>query len=218
MKKRIGILLIFIIIGLISIEILVRNNLPVNRAEMNYTIYYEEKLKNEKKLLLETKYFSYYFKHYDEESYIEFADGTTYDIYEAFNEGYIFLGDLMQEIEIEKVPNFELVININKKQELARKITQRDWNIYYYHINDIQISFSTETENLLDLINANKFSATNIIDILNYMAEEKIVKKTNSDKFDLYENEKYRIFVKDWHIYFGDKDLSEEKIEEYHKK
>lgn len=219
MKKRIGFILIFVVVGLILIEIFVRVNTPVNHAGMDYTLYYNENNDNERKLLLETKYFTYYFKHYDEESFIKFADGATYNIFEAFKEGYIFLGDLIPKIEIEKVPNFKLDININTKQDFVRKIIQRDWNIYYYHINDVQFVFDNNTtENLLDLITANEFSVPSIVDILDYMVEKNKIEKTNIAEYDLYETDAYKIFIKDWYVYFGDKTLSVEKIEKYHKK
>ncbi len=207
MKFRLFIILTLVIAGMIAIEIYFRSKEEPDYLFMNYEIKYQEKQDNPEKLLINRGYFSYYFVHYDPDAYILFANGDKFSISDAINNNYIFLGDLIKKVNIEKRANFTLAFTENIKQDLARKYYVEQTNIYYYHLNDIQLILDNKKENLLDLIASGDITINMIMDYLDELVKEKEISKEEKDDYLIYKGKNYKIIIKDKNIYFGNKDL-----------
>ena len=83
MKKRLFFIISFVLIGLIIIDIYFKNNKNINYYDMDYQIYYNENINNPLEYLTEINYVTYYFEHYDPDSYIEFANNDKISIKDA---------------------------------------------------------------------------------------------------------------------------------------
>ncbi len=204
MKKRIIFILCFLVIGILCIEIYIRTHQKVNYQELSYKIIYEEKEENSKEELEKRKYYTYYFVHFDPKGKVQFENKDTFLIKEAYEKGYIFLGDLLKQINIDKEYTFTLKAHVNEEQELARKIVIDDYHIYYYKINDIQIN-ANATENLLEVL---KRRDLKINDLLTYM--ERNFTKEKIKKEDIYQMNELFVYINEHNIYFGNEDLKKE--------
>lgn len=211
MKRRVIFILLFVIIGIILITIYTKPKEYTNYLELDYEIIYNEDEKNSSALLMNTKYFNYNFTNYDENSYVLFSNNAKFGIKEALEKNYLFLGDLLKEINITKEYNFSLQANFNKEQELERKLRVENKDIYYYKINDIQVTTETK-ENLLELLNENILG---LEDILQYVTTKGITKE--KDNYKEYLIGDLKIIIDEDNVYFGNMDLNKKLIQDFKK-
>ena len=207
MKKRIIALICFILIGLIAIEIYIRQKSPKDYYLMDYTINYEVNVEYPEKLLLKGEYIDYYFTHYDENSSVKFASGDVFSIQEALNNNYILLGDILNKIDITKKANFTLEFHQNEQDVLVRKYFLNNLNVFYYEINDIKVKNDNKNENMLELLENNKLDLDTII---LYLKQE--FKEDKEDLYTVYTKDDLKIYLKETNIYFGSKNLNLEII------
>ncbi len=209
MKRRLILLIAFMLIGLISIELYFRLQNKTNYAEMPYEIYYQENTNNPEKFLTEQNYIAYYFQNYDSNSYVLFANKKKMSIIDAYLKGYIFLGDILAKVNIIKKYNFTLEFNESLTQDLACKYQNNDIKIYYYKINDIKLINNQDKSNFLELIEENKIKIETIISYL----EENDFKKEIVDNYIIYQKDHIVIIKNEDSIYFGNQDLNIKLIE-----
>ena len=208
MKKRLFFIISFVLIGLIIIDIYFKNNKNINYYDMDYQIYYNENINNPLEYLTEINYVTYYFEHYDPDSYIEFANNDKISIKDALNKGYIFIKDLEKKINIKKTCEFTLEFNLNNNQELAHKYYSDNLNIYYYKINDIQLIKDNNKNNLLELLESNKINKNTF----NIYLEENFIKEEENN-YIIYKKDNIVIYIKDDNIYIGNNLLNINMIE-----
>lgn len=209
MKRRVVFILLFVIIGIILITIFIKPEESVNYLELDYEIIYNEDEKNNSALLMNTRYYDYIFTNYDENSYVLFSNNEKFGIKEALEKNYLFLGDLLKEINITKEYSFNLQATFNKEQELERKLRIESKNIYYYKINDIQVITKTK-ENLLELLNENILG---LEDILQFTAENGTINE--KENYKEYTMDDIKIIVNEDNIYFGNMDLNKTLIQDF---
>lgn len=211
MKKRICLIILFTIIGIIGIEIYYQSTKEIDYFSLDYNIYYQENEENQRLLLENREYFSYYFEHYDPESYITFSNGDKYDLLDAYRNNLIFLGDLMQQVAIDKVPNFSLVVRNNKNKKFDFKININEFDIFYYNVDEVNLILneSQKEEEILSLFEQKIID----FDAISLYLEKK-AKIKEEDDFIIYEFDDYKVIKNDKEkiVCFGDKSLDSNKI------
>ena len=209
MKQRLIIILVFVLVGIFIIDIYIRTNYKEEPSylELDYKINYKENTLNPSLYLTENNLYKYYFVHYDEFATIIYENNDKFPLLEAYQKGYILLGDLLKEINIKKEPKFSFSFSQNTKKPLTLEYQEEDYQIFYYQIDNIKC-FGLEDE--IELIKA-------LEDILIFF--ESHLKEENDDfKTYIYKEIKVIIDSKEENIYFGNHNLTEKIIKRGGKK